>query len=285
MNKLIATWLCVWLIGALTSLLSAGARAAETNQSPVVNFPDKNLEKAVRKFVFEKRDNDKPLVESDLVNLSTIQGVGLGITNLSGLEKCQNLASLDLAKNKIALLTPIQGLLKIQYLNLAENQIEDITPLGDIKALQYIELSHNRVKQIPTLSVLTNLASLYLSFNQISDVSAITNLPKLASLYLDNNHIKTIAGLGHLKGLSMLSLSHNAIADIAPLDGLKGLYHLFLESNKIRDLTPLVKMAKSDKDNSFAPFLNVYLKGNPLSSAARGSQITSLKGCGTKVFN
>src|SRR5436309_8579054 len=146
MNKAIANWLCVWLIGALTSTLSAGARAAETNQSPVVNFPDKNLEKAVRKFVFEKRDNDKPLVEADLVTLSTIQATGMGITNLAGLEKCESLASLDLAKNKITDLQPLKNLARIQYLNLAENQIADLSPLSSVSALQYIELSHNRVK-------------------------------------------------------------------------------------------------------------------------------------------
>src|SRR5688500_10245439 len=92
--------------------------AAETN---VVVFPDKQLEAAVRKFVFEKRDNDKPLVESDVVNLSTIQATGLGITNLSGLEKCQSLASLDLAKNRISDLSPLKHLGRIQYLNLAQN--------------------------------------------------------------------------------------------------------------------------------------------------------------------
>jgi len=45
-------------------------------------FRDKNLEKAVRKHVFEKRDNDKPLVEADVTNLSTIEERGMGITEL-----------------------------------------------------------------------------------------------------------------------------------------------------------------------------------------------------------
>src|SRR5436309_6193650 len=139
------------------------ALLAQTNPPAAPIFLDKNLEAAVRKFVFEKRDNDKPLVEADLVSLSTIQAVGLGITNLTGLEKCQSLASLDLAKNKISNLQPLKTLAKIQYLNLAENQIEDIAPLAEVNALQYIELSHNRVKHLKTLSSLTNLASLYLS--------------------------------------------------------------------------------------------------------------------------
>jgi Leucine-rich repeat (LRR) protein len=83
----------------------------------------------------------------------------------------------------------------------------------------------------------------------------------------------------------MLSLNNNAISDLAPLEGLMGLYSLFLENNKIRDLSPLVNMAKKDTEKRFAPFLNVYLHGNPLSSAAKGSQMATLKEIGTRIHN
>src|SRR2546421_4274778 len=156
----------------ILALLSVRLLAADSpSEAPV--FKDKSLEKAVRKFVFDKRDNDKPIVETDVVNLSTIQGVGMEIADLSGLEKCANLASLDLSKNKIKDLTPLKGLGKLQYLNLADNQVEDIAPLGDDFALQYIELSNNRLKDLTPLSRLTNLASLYLSNNQITELGPI----------------------------------------------------------------------------------------------------------------
>src|SRR5207302_5766235 len=132
------------------ALLSARSLAADSSlETPV--FKDKNLEKAVRAFVFDKRDNDKPIVETDVVNLSTIQGLRMEITDLSGIEKCVNLASLDLSKNRIKDLTPLQGLSKLQYLNLADNQVEDLAPLGDDFALQYIELSNNRLKDLTPL--------------------------------------------------------------------------------------------------------------------------------------
>src|SRR5215216_1212117 len=83
---------------------------AATNKLEVSIFPDKNLEVAVRKFVFEKRDNNKPITEADVSSLSTISGPGLQIKDLSGLEKCKSLASLDLAKNQISNLTPIKDL-------------------------------------------------------------------------------------------------------------------------------------------------------------------------------
>src|SRR2546429_1609459 len=187
------------------ALLSARLLAADSpSEAPV--FKDKRLEKAVRKFVFDKRDNDKPIVETDVVNLSTIQGVGMEIADLSGLEKCANLASLDLSKNKIKDLTPLKGMGKLQYLNLADNQIEDIAPLAEDMALQYLELSNNQVKDLKPLHALTNLASLYLSNNRITGLAPIVGLPRMASLYLDGNQINSLAGPGRPGSLTTLSL-------------------------------------------------------------------------------
>src|ERR1041385_6222374 len=144
-----------------------------TNKVEVSIFPDKNLEAAVRKVVFEKRDNTKPITETDVSSLSTISGQGMQIKNLNGLDKCKSLASLDLAKNQITNLAPLKELKNIQYLNLANNLIEDVSPLSCISALQYIELSNNKVKDIKPLASLTNMASLYLGHNQIKDISPV----------------------------------------------------------------------------------------------------------------
>src|SRR5262245_41354295 len=134
-------------IGCLTaicaSLLLAGPLHAQTNKTEsttnkteVSIFPDKNLEAAVRKVVFEKRDNNKPITEGDVDSLSTINGAGMQIKDLTGLDKCKSLASLDLSKNQISKIDALKDLKNIQYLNLANNQIEDVSPLAGISALQ-----------------------------------------------------------------------------------------------------------------------------------------------------
>src|SRR5439155_22009847 len=169
------------LVWSLSFAPSVSAESA--SDAPV--FKDKNLEKAVRKFVFDKRDNDKPISESDVANLSTIQGVGMDIAELSGLEKCLNLASLDLPKNRIKDLTPLKGLGKLQFLNLADNQVEEVAPLATVKALQYIELSNNGVQDLQPLMGLTNLASLYHANRHIRHISPGVKSLCFASLYLD----------------------------------------------------------------------------------------------------
>jgi len=278
MKRMIILW-CL-----LPRLALAADSTPTTNKVETSIFPDKNLEKAVRKFVFEKRDNDKPITEADVANLSTIEGKGLQIKDLTGLEKCRSLASLDLAKNAIANLGPIKELTSIQYLNLANNQISDVAPLSKIVALQYIELSNNKVSDLKPVSGLTNMASLYLSNNQIADISLLTNFPRLSSLYLDKNKITSVKGVENFKWLSSLSLNDNQIADITPIASLNGLYYLFLERNKIKDITPLFDAAKKDSEGEkrFSPYINIFVAGNPLTSTAK-RQLSQMKDFGCRI--
>ena len=266
-----------WLLVLTFSLL-----ATRADDAPL--FPDKNLEKAVRKHVFEKRDNDKPLVEADVASLSTIKADGMGITNLAGLEKCVSLASLELAKNKIKDVSQLKDLKLVQFLTLNDNLIDDITPLGGMKSLQYVELSHNKVKTIDALTNCTNMASIYVSQNLIADLTPAFKFQRLATLYADDNKIKTIDGINQLKYLTSLSLNGNEISDLKPLIGMTSMYSgLYLERNKIKDLSPLVEMARKDTEHRSAPFLRVYLKGNPLSSSSKSGAIKVLEDIGMRI--
>jgi internalin A len=139
--------------------------------APKSIFPDPNLEKAVRKQVFAKRDKTDPITAEDVVNISTIEGRSMGIKDLTGLEKCTALASLTLPGNQITSLAPIKGLARLQFLDVSQNQIADIAPLAECKALQYVELTGNKVADVKPLGGIQSLTSLYLANNQISDAS------------------------------------------------------------------------------------------------------------------
>ena len=115
--------------------LIAQEEKKEEKPKPQSVFKDKALEEGVRKFVFAKRYNKEPLVEGDLIHLSTIKVTNAGIKDLSGLEKCRALASLDLSGNEITEFSAIKDLKRIQYLNLAKNKIEDISPIAGLTAL------------------------------------------------------------------------------------------------------------------------------------------------------
>jgi hypothetical protein len=61
---------------------------------------------------------------------------------------------------------------------------------------------------------------------------------------------------------------------------------LMMSKNKVMDLTPLVKAAEKDAagPKRFAPYMRLYLGGNPLSDAAKKDQLAKLKKAGVRVF-
>ena len=60
--------------------------------------------------------------------------------------------------------------------------------------------------------------------------------------------------------------------------------HLF---GSLPEHLPLVEAAQADFEGqkNFAPFLRLYLEGNPLSDAAKNEQLASLKEAGVRIEN
>ncbi|HIH96261.1 MAG TPA: leucine-rich repeat domain-containing protein [Thermoplasmata archaeon] len=61
-------------------------------KQPTVTFPDRNLEKAVREAIGKPTG---PIRAADLEKLTRLSANGENITELTGLEYCTNLESLD----------------------------------------------------------------------------------------------------------------------------------------------------------------------------------------------
>ncbi len=259
-------------------------KADATKEKAESIFADKNLEAAVRRYVFEKKNNDEPIVAADVRDISTIEAKKKGIRDLSGLEHCRSLRLLDLEGNEVKDLTPLAGLELVQSLNVASNKLKDVAPLAKLKALQYLDLSGNDITDAAPLAGLMNLTTLYLSHNAVTDLKPLKKLSKLWSLYLDGNGIKDGQPLRHLKRLSTLSLRNNRVEDLSFLRNYTELRYLMLQSNRVQDIAVLVEAAKKDSEGNqrFAPFWRVYLSGNPLRGGGAG-EIDALKELGGRV--
>lgn len=249
---------------------------------PPVAFPDKVLEQAVREALHEPKAE---LTKERLANLYVLEVSGTPIQNLTGLDQCKNLALLKIAKSQVSDLKPLKDLTNLQSLDLSGNKISDVTPLSSLTRLQYLDLSNNAVTSVAPLSGLNSLFALYLANNQARDVTPVGNLAKLSSLSLAHNQIQDIAALAKVTHLTTLDLNDNQIADLKPLTKQTELSLLMLERNKVADLGPLVAMCKADAEGPkrFAPYLRLYLAGNPLSEEAKTKQLAALKGFGVRV--
>ncbi len=241
------------------------------------NPPDKHLEAALREVLHEPK---KEFTDELYARVYVLDAVNKGIKDLTGLEKCKNLRSLRLTKNQVADVKPLAGLVELQSLDLADNHIADIKPLAGLVNLQYLELSNNKVANLEPLKGLTRLNSLYLTGNQVKDLAPLAGLNRLWSLYLGKNQLTDIGPLAKLTRLSTLDLSDNQIDNVAPLASMTELNLLLLERNRIADLQPLVRAAQKDAagPKRFAPFLRLYLAGNPIAAQAAKTSGTAKAG-------
>jgi internalin A len=261
------------------TLLAAGSTAVHAGP---VKVPDKNLEDALKKVLLEPKEG---LTDENLVNVFVLEAVEKGIKDLSGLEKCKNLALLRVTKNEVSDLKPLKDLTNLQSLDLEKNKVSDITPLAGLTKLQYLHLAGNKVAKIDPLKDLTALSALYLSKNEISDLAPLAKLTKLSSLYLDGNKISDLKPLAGITRLSSLDLKENAIVDLSPLAKQTDLKMLFVQKNKITDLKPLVDWLKADNmgEKRVGPYLFLYLADNPLSDEAKTKQVPALEGYGVRL--
>ena len=242
-------------------------------------FPDKNLEAAVRQYVFEKRNTEDPITAEDVATISTITARGKGIRDLTGLEHCKRLMLLELPNNEVSDISPLSGLDLLQSLTLTNNQVEDISPLSGLSRLQYIELSNNKVQDISALTELASMNSAYLSGNRISELGPVKGLSKLWTLDVADNEVVDVGPVGSLTRLSTLNLDGNSVEDLMPLAGLTSLQRLSLRDNKVSDIGTLVEMAEKDiaGDSRFARYWTVSLHGNPLSEKSKNDHVKALR--------
>jgi Leucine-rich repeat (LRR) protein len=282
-------------------------------------FPDPKLEAALRAAIGKPTGH---IYESDLEGLTSFSATGKTITDLTGLEHCTELVSLDLRDNKISDISPLAGLTNLEWLDLSYNRINSISPLAGLTSLKWLYLYNNQIASILPLANLTNLTYLFIymnqisdiSFlanltnltrlllfsNQISDISPLANLTKLNWLYLQKNQISDISDLANLTSLTQLDLSDNEIGGIGPMANLINLIYLSLHSNQISDISLLANFPElmwlylqNNNIGNIYPLVQnsglgtgdrVYLNGNPLSEDSVNTYVPELVARGVIVY-
>ena len=220
----------------------------------VVSFPDPNLEEAIRENM-NKAEGD--LCASKLKHLEELYAPSYSISDLSGLEFCTGLTSLNLDTNQVSNIDPLAGLTNLTRLFLYFNELSDLSPLANLSNLEELGLDSNQITDIGPLAGLTNLAYLLLVGNQVSDVNPLAGLVNLDSVDLRNNQI----------------------TDIDPLVGLTNLHRIFLSSNQISDVYSLVENYGIGSGDAVA------LIDNPLSDTSCNVYVPQLEGRGVTVIH
>ncbi len=266
----------------------------------VVNFPDGNLEAAVRSAIGIP---SAPINDTDLAGtgFTYLSARSVGITDLSGLEYCSDLTSLHLDDNQISDISAVAGLANLTNLELGANQIINISAVAGLSNLDWLGLYSNQISDISALAGLSNLTNLEFYSNQIVDISAVTGLSNLTHLQLGNNQIIDISTVAGLTGLDWLALYWNEIIDISAVAGLINLESLLLANNQIIDISAVAGLTNLNILNLSINQISgisalvtnagigsgdtVYLQCNPLSLQALLTDIPTLEARGAEVIS
>lgn len=248
-------------------------------------FPDKALEAAVRREVFEKRYNAEPLTLDDVKSISQIVAKGKGIKSLEGLQNCKALMKLDLEKNEIVDLGPIRDLKLLQSVDLASNQIQSLEPLTGLIAIQYLHIANNSIEDLGPLRGMIKMQSLYASGNKIKKLEPVFGLKKLWTLDVAASPIEDLNGIAELRGLQTINLKGCNVKTLEFAKSMREVRLLILQENPEVDLAALIEACQADaKENRrFAPFLRLYIDDSLVQNASRASWFEELKTIGVRI--
>jgi len=248
-------------------------------------FPDKALEAAVRKEVFEKRYNSEPITAEDVKNISQVVGKGKGIKSLEGLQHCKSRMKLDLENNEITDLAPIRELKLLQSIDLASNKIQSLEPISGLTAVQYLHIANNGLEDLSPLTGMVKMQSLYASGNKFKKLEPILPLKKLWTLDVSGSPIEDAGVIGELKGLQTINIKGCAIKSLEFTRSLREVRLLIASGNENLDLNPLADACEADAqgERRFAPYLRLYLDDTLLKNEPQATAVGRLQKVGVRI--
>ncbi|MFC1569884.1 leucine-rich repeat domain-containing protein [bacterium] len=106
----------------------------------------------------------------DLENMEgDLELSGFSISDLSGLEHCQNLTALDLSNNDIDDISAMSALILLEELDLSLNNISRLDALCRMHTLKYLDISLNAIEDLSPLMELNQLEYINTVGNQIPE--------------------------------------------------------------------------------------------------------------------
>ena len=232
-------------------------------QVRLVTISDSNFEALIRSTL-SKPTGD--ITDTDMTTITTLEGGGWNISDISGIEHCTNLQSLALWGNQIIDISDLIGLGNLNWLDLSNNQITNINALvqnsgigsGDTVYLIGNPLTTTAIAYIPQLQARgvtvffdggtvvtfsdTNFEALIRSTlsKPTGDITD-TDMETITSLNGGGWNISDISGIEHCKNLKSLSLWGNQIIDISDLIGLGNLNWIDLSNNQVTNINALIQ--------------------------------------------
>jgi len=135
----------------------------------------------------------------------------------------QNVTYLDLSDKNIVNISGIEKFTNLKELNLFKNKITDVTPLNNNATIEKLSLNSNELdnEELNKIATMSNLKILAISnMKNITNIAPIFNMTQLQELYAYSNSITDITGIENLTNLQKLDLRWNSILQFPTINGI-----------------------------------------------------------------
>ncbi|XP_078418403.1 leucine-rich repeat-containing protein 9 isoform X2 [Cetorhinus maximus] len=153
-----------------------------------------------------KPDPSVDQATSWLTKITTLNLDGQNLSQLTNLERLQNLRWASFNNNSIRRFEGLDHCLQLEELSLEDNFISELEGISKLTKLTRLNLGNNQLKNMEGsgLDKLTHLHYLSLESNKIRSLRSLQKIYTLIELYLGNNLIHNNCEIYHLKGMENL---------------------------------------------------------------------------------
>ncbi|RLN17419.1 uncharacterized protein C2845_PM02G34960 [Panicum miliaceum] len=177
----------------------AGGARPQCSEIVELPTPGKRHPQAKRRAADEAANQASSIVHTLNVFSSVAHISGMGLKAVPAIAAFSTLRAVNLSGNLIVQIAPGSLPKGLHSLDLSRNKIAVIEGLRELTRLRVLNLSYNRITRIGHgLSSCTAIRELYLAGNKISDVEGLHRLLKLAVLDVSFNRVTTARSLGQL---------------------------------------------------------------------------------------
>ena len=156
-------------------------------------------------------------------DVTRLELVGAGITDISALAACTQLEYLDVSYNEIDSISVVAGMPNLRVLDFTDTNVSSLSPILALTELEVLWLRNTKVTNISALSGHTSITELELSGNDIEDYSPLLSLTGLGSLILsdagledsDLEILKQMTWLDYLHIENNAALTPEAVSELA----------------------------------------------------------------------
>jgi len=252
----------------------------------VVTIPDADFEALIRE-ILEKPNGD--LTNSELATITTMRHRNGNINDLTGIEYCKNLGTIDLYKNNIIDITKIGQLKKLKELYLYRNAITSIEVINGLNGLINLSVGHNNITDISVLSTLPKLKYLSIGNNPITSLDIVRGLISLEYISISSLNLTSLDILTDLINLESIEARYDQIADISALGNLPKLERIAMNGNNVSDISAIANLQFLDdvnfNDNNITDISVFASLPNVTGIGLGGNQLTDISSLSTGLDN